>query len=131
MRGKRHWLWAEIAHEKAKLLETLAMILKDHPSHGSNSYVHKDRKSRLFTIRTVFTSCSYGFLRAIREQLETFDIYKGVLSKGKGNYYRLTYSVNNSLKLSDFMYNHKVPALEGLFLERKRKKFREFVKMRS
>lgn len=93
-------------------------------------YVHKDRKLRLFTIRTVFTSCSHGFLCAVREQLETCNIYKGVLSKGKGNYYRLTYSVNNSLKLSDFMYNHKVPVPKGLFLERKRKRFREFIEMR-
>lgn len=93
-------------------------------------YVHKDRKSRLFTIRTVFTSCSYEFLDAIREQLESFNIHKGVLSKGKENYYRLTYSVNNSLKLGDFMYNHKIPVPEGLFLEKKRKRFREFVKLR-
>lgn len=94
-------------------------------------YVHKERKTKLRTIRTVFTSCSLIFLQMIREKLESFGIYKGVLSKGNGNYYRLTYSVNNSLKLSDFMYNHTVSALGGLFLERKRKKFREFVKMRS
>ena len=78
----------------------------------------------------MFTSCSYEFLDAIREQLESFNIHKGVLSKGRGNYYRLTYSVNNSLKLGDFMYNHKIPVPEGLFLEKKRKRFREFVKLR-
>lgn len=94
-------------------------------------YVHKERKTKLRTIRTVFTSCSSAFLQAVREQLESFGVHKGVLSKGKGNYYRLTYSVNNSLKLSDFMYNHEVPVPEGLFLERKRKRFREFIKMRS
>lgn len=94
-------------------------------------YVHKERKTMLRTIRTVFTSCSRIFLNVLREQLERFDIHKGILSKGKGNYYRLTYSVNNSLKLSDFMYNHDTPVLKGLFLERKRKKFGEFIKMRS
>lgn len=94
-------------------------------------YVHKERETKLRTIRTVFTSCSEAFLEAMQEQLEGFDIHKGVLSKGKGNYYRLTYSVNSSLKLSDFMYNHKVPILEGLFLERKRNRFREFIEMRS
>src|SRR3989338_1438287 len=57
-------------------------------------YVHKERKTQLRTIRTVFTSCSRAFLQAIRERLESFSIHKGVLSKGKGNYYRLTYSVN-------------------------------------
>ncbi|MCX6790389.1 MAG: hypothetical protein NTV60_02565 [Candidatus Kaiserbacteria bacterium] len=94
-------------------------------------YVHKERETKLRTIRTVFTSCSEAFLEAMQEQLEGFDIHKGVLSKGKGNYYRLTYSVNSSLKLSDFMYNHKVPIPEGLFLERKRNRFREFIEMRS
>jgi len=94
-------------------------------------YVHKKRKTMLRTIRTVFTSCSRIFLQSVREQLETFGVHKGVLSKGKGNYYRLTYSVNGSLKLSDFMYTHKVPVPTGLFLERKRKKFREFIQMRS
>ena len=94
-------------------------------------YVHKERKTKLRTIRTVFTSCSRAFLQAVQEQLETFGVHKGVLSKGKGDYYRLTYSVNNSLKLSDFMYNHEVPVLKELFLERKRKRFREFKKMRE
>lgn len=94
-------------------------------------YVHKERETKLRTIRTVFTSCSGAFLEAMREQLEGFDIHKGVLSRGKGNYYRLTYSVNGSLKLSDFMYNHKVSVPDGLFLERKRRRFEEFVKMRS
>ncbi len=94
-------------------------------------YVHKERKTKLRTIRTVFTSCSRTFLKTMQEQLEMFDIRKGVLSKGKGDYYRLTYSVNNSMKLGDFMYNHEIPVLKGLFLERKRKRFREFAKMRS
>ena len=94
-------------------------------------YVHKDRETKLRTIRTVFTSCSRTFLEAMQEQLEGFGIHKGVLSKGRGNYYRLTYSVANSLKLSDFMYNHKVPVPEGLFLLRKKERFEEFIKMRS
>lgn len=94
-------------------------------------YVHKERETKLRTIRTVFTSCSNAFLETMREQLEWFGIPKGVLSKGKGNYYRLTYSVVNSLKLSDFMYNHKVSVPEGLFLERKKDRFREFIEMRS
>ena len=94
-------------------------------------YVHKERETKLRTIRTVFTSCSNAFLDAMKEQLEEFDIHKGVLSKGKGNYYRLTYSVNSSLKLSDFMYNHKASVPEGLFLKRKRNRFREFIEIRS
>jgi len=94
-------------------------------------YAHIQRKSKARTIRTVFTSCSYEFLSEMRKQLEAFAVHKGVLSKGNGNYYRLTYSVTGSLKLSDFMYNQRIPLSKGLFLERKRKKFVEFIKLRS
>ena len=68
-------------------------------------YVHKERKTTLRTIRSVFTSCSNLFLEEIKKKLEKFYIQKGVLRRGKGNYYTLTYSVFNSLKLCDFMYN--------------------------
>lgn len=94
-------------------------------------YVHKDRKLQLRTIRTVFTSCSHKFLDVLRERLEMFDIYRGVLSKQKDNYYRLTYSVNNSLKLYDLMYNHPTSSLGSLFLERKKLVFEKFIKLRS
>ncbi len=93
-------------------------------------YIHKERKTKMLAIRTVFTSCSLDFLCLMRDQLETFGIDRGVLSRGKGNYYRLTYSIHGSLKLGDFMYTHRVPDCYGLFLERKRSKFREFARMR-
>jgi len=91
-------------------------------------WIHKERKTKTLVIRTVFTSCSRNFLREIRERLELFDIKRGVLRQGGGNYYRLTYSVFGSLKLSDFMYNNQNTS--SLFLKRKRDVFERYKKMR-
>ena len=91
-------------------------------------YVHKERKNKLLAIRTVFTSCSGNFLRRLKNNLEARDIFKGVFRKGNGNYYRLTYSIYSSLKLYDFMYNHVI--VKSLFLERKKKVFDNFIRMR-
>ncbi|MEQ1561668.1 MAG: LAGLIDADG family homing endonuclease, partial [Nitrospira sp.] len=66
--------------------------------------MHKSRKTHTLSIQTVFTSCSSGFLEHLKENLKKFDMERGVIRKGKGDYYRLTYSVFNSLKLYDFMY---------------------------
>jgi len=57
-----------------------------------------------------------------------FKIEKGVLRQGKGNYYRLTYSIINSLKLYDFMYNSL--GTSKLFLGRKKDIFDKYIKMR-
>ena len=92
-------------------------------------YVHKERKTRLRTIRTVFTSCSKMFLQGIKNKLENNNIKKGVLRKGKGNYCTLTYSVLSSLKLYDFMYNDL--GISKLFLNRKKVIFERYIKMRS
>ena len=94
-------------------------------------YIHKDRPKKMLAIRTVFTSCSKEFLEILKAKLEKRKIFNGVLSKGKGNYYRLTYSIHGSLKLYDFMYNHNVRTANKLFLERKRKRFEEYIKKRS
>ena len=52
--------------------------------------------------------------------------------KGKGNYYRPCYSVLDSLKLYDFMYNHPILASErDLFLVRKKIIFDRYLTMRS
>jgi intein-encoded DNA endonuclease-like protein len=90
--------------------------------------VHKDRKTNTRTIRAVFTSCSKAFLQDIKNKLEKMDIKKGILSRGKGDYHRLTYSVHGSLKLYDFMYNM---VDTSLFLKRKKDVFEKFVEMRS
>ena len=85
---------------------------------------HKGSKTYTLTIQTVFTSCSSDFLEKMRKKLEIFGIERGVLRQGKGNYYRLTYSVNNSLKLYDFMYNS--PNTSALFLKRKKDVFEKY-----
>ncbi len=91
--------------------------------------MHKSNKVQTLSIQTVFTSCSLGFLEKLRSLLETFGVERGVLRKEKGNYYRLTYSVKNSLKLYDFMYNSR--GIPKLFLKRKREVFERYIKMRS
>ncbi len=91
-------------------------------------FVHKDRKNPLSVVRTVFTSCSKNFLLKLALILEEAGIGHGVLSVTKGNYYRLSYSVNGSLKLYSFMYNGLRSS--SLFLERKKRVFDRFIKMR-
>lgn len=91
--------------------------------------IHKERKKRTLAIRTVFTSCSGEFLLKLKERLYLMDVSGGVFSKGKGNYYRLTYSIHSSLKLYNFMYNHVI--LDNLFLKRKKRVFENYIKMRS
>lgn len=93
-------------------------------------YTHKERINKLCVIRSVFTSCSLNFLETIKMKLEKFYICKGVVSKGKGNYYRLTYSIHNSLKLYNFMYNKRAFNTKDLFLARKKKVFESYVKLR-
>jgi hypothetical protein len=95
-----------------------------------SGYVHRDRPRKSLVIRVIFTSCSEKFLREIRRRLRLFLIFDGVLSKGKGNYYRLTYSIRDSLKLHDFMYNHPILDTDALFLDRKRVIFENYLKMR-
>lgn len=93
-------------------------------------YVHKDRATRLLAIQTVFTSCSAGFLETIQGRLADADIPGGRMRKEKGNYHRLVYSIRGSLKLRDFMYNHRVSISSGLFLERKKAVFERYIRMR-
>ncbi len=92
-------------------------------------YVHKERVKKLRTIRTIFTSCSEGFLNILRCRLEEDGIEKGVIRKGDGGYFRLTYSIHGSLKLYDFMYNSHIQR-NGLFLERKKSVFEKYVSLR-
>jgi len=93
-------------------------------------YVHKERVKKLRTIRTVFTSSSLQFLEKLREKLEVHKIEKGVLNRGKGNYYRLTYSIYGSLKLYDFMYNPRTQRAFRIELKRKRVIFEKYIKLR-
>jgi hypothetical protein len=93
-------------------------------------YVHKERFTKLLVLRIIFTSCSNEFLSVLARRLEDRGIVKGVIRKAIGNYYRLSYSTWNALKLYDFMYNHGVNLSGGLFLGRKKKVFERYMKMR-
>ncbi|MFZ2038382.1 MAG: LAGLIDADG family homing endonuclease [Minisyncoccia bacterium] len=88
--------------------------------------VHKERAKPLLTIRCVFTSCSKQFLLDIHERLLCFGVSGGVLSKGQGNYYRLTYSAKSTLIFYDFVYNGIVKDSSGLHLERKKRIFDKY-----
>lgn len=90
--------------------------------------VHKGRNIQTFSIQTVFTSCSNKFLEALRLRLEAAGIEKGRLRKEKGGYYRLVYSVLNSLKLYNFMYNGLVS--HSMYLFRKKVVFDRYIKLR-
>ncbi|MFA6404866.1 MAG: LAGLIDADG family homing endonuclease [Candidatus Paceibacterota bacterium] len=95
-----------------------------------SGHIHRNRPSNTLIITVVFTSSSFQFLSEIRRRLRLFMIFKGVLSKGKGNYYRLVYSIRDSLKLHDFMYNHPILAKDDIFLQRKRIIFEKYLKIR-
>ena len=101
----------------------------DGDGHVWVGLMNKGRKTNHVAIQTVFTSCSVRFLDSIREKLASQGIIKGIVRKGQGNYYRLTYSINNSLKLYDFMYNDL--GTSKLFLQRKKGVFEKFKKMRE
>jgi intein-encoded DNA endonuclease-like protein len=93
--------------------------------------IHKSRKTRTLVIQTVFTSCSVEFLEKMKERLHVFNIERGVVRRGKqgkGNYYRLVYSVLNTLKLYYFMYNRL--GTSDLFLQRKKDVFEKYIKLR-
>ena len=100
----------------------------DGDGHVWSGKINKERKTPHIIIQSVFTSCSNEFLNKLKERLLYFGINKGRISKGKGNYYRLVYSVTNSLKLYNFMYNDL--ALRSLYLDRKKKVFERYIKMR-
>ncbi len=85
-------------------------------------YIHKSRRVWSQTISIMFTSCSNEFLLALKNRLEMFGIEKGVLSRRNPNYSRLVYSVRNSLKIYDFMYNRPC----NLFLFRKKVIFDDY-----
>ena len=93
--------------------------------------MHKERKTKTLAISVVFTSCSKEFLLVLKSKLEEFDIYKGVLRDCSSNFYRLTYSINNTLKLFNFMYNSINLEKDGLYLKRKQTVFERFMKMRA
>jgi intein-encoded DNA endonuclease-like protein len=92
--------------------------------------IHKERKTKHVLLLAVFTSCSHSFLEHLHKRLTVYGIIGGSLYRSKQNYSRLQYSTRNALKLYDFMYNHIDEPCASLWLQRKRKVFQKFVKLR-
>lgn len=88
--------------------------------------IHKNRKTQTLVIHTVFTSCSKDFLVSLYEKLKEKDILGGGVSC-KNNAFCLKYSINDSLRLYDLMYNNLG---DDLFLPRKKDVFEKFIKLR-
>ncbi len=91
-------------------------------------YAHKERKSPNLTIRVVFTSCARVFLESIRVVLSNYFQDNGVISRGNGNCYRLTYAVGGALNLYKYMYNSSYLSLH---LKRKKEVFEKYIKIRQ
>jgi hypothetical protein len=104
----------------------------DGDGHVWSGYVHRDRPRITHAILTGFTSCSEAFLSELKRRLRLFFMFKGTLRKDKNkNCYRLIYSIRDSMKLYDFMYNHPhlVSGID-LFLQRKKTVFDKYLTMR-
>ncbi len=93
-----------------------------------SGYVHKERKTSHLVIRVVFTSCSESFLLDLSKVLFKYCKTMGVLSAGKGNYFRLTYSTSGALILYKTMYNRLQSAL---FLPRKKQVFERYARIKK
>lgn len=88
--------------------------------------INKGRAKPILVIMTVFTSCSGVFLKQLQTCLLSLGLRKGCIYKSKQGYYRLQYSVSDSLKIYDFMYN-STHLRNKLFLARKKKVFLKFI----
>ncbi len=88
--------------------------------------VHKKRKTKLKVLQLAFTSGSLNFLNSLKNTLNNFLKTGGSHIASKiGNYSRLQYSTNDTLKIYHFMYNNSAPSL---FLKRKKKQFNERIR---
>ncbi|MFA6515407.1 MAG: LAGLIDADG family homing endonuclease [Candidatus Paceibacterota bacterium] len=87
---------------------------------------HKNSKSKI-TIQTSFTSASKCFLIDLQLHLGKLGLLGGSIFNIKNkDCSRITYSVNDTLKLHKIMYN--IDCLE-LYLPRKRKIFEKYIKL--
>jgi intein-encoded DNA endonuclease-like protein len=92
-----------------------------------SKYIRKDRGNRKFTtILSGFTSCSREFLRNLQNGLRQFAHIVGGSLSCNDNYYRLSFSVNDTLALYRFLYKNSD---NYFYLERKRRVFEEYFKL--
>lgn len=91
--------------------------------------VHKERKKSTLTIMTMFTSCSHIFLEQLHSILLNLRVQGGSISRIKNSYSRLKLSSKDSLKLYEIMYNTRT--VDDLYLQRKKRVFERYLKMRT
>lgn len=93
--------------------------------------IHKERKTKHIVLKLSFTSCSFSFLKELHQRLGSLGITGGCLYESKNRQFcRLQFSTLNALKLYNFMYNSKTKDFSGLFLNRKKKVFEDFIHLR-
>ena len=92
-----------------------------------HTYQKSDRVHPSTVLLTRFACGSEQFLASMKERLHERARLRGGSLKYFGGAWRLGYSVRDSLRLYDFMYNS--PA-GGLFLNRKKKVFERFMEQR-
>ncbi len=94
-------------------------------------FLNKKRSRPSLALKTMFTSCSSGFLNQFHKRLRKFGAEGGSIYVSRGNYSRLQFSSNDSLKIYNFMYNQCVSCKISLFLERKKGVFEKFKKVKK
>lgn len=93
----------------------------------ANEYRRKDRSKLSITLLSGFTCGSRSFLEKLHKKLRRLAKLSGGTLFDKNGYYNLYYSVKDSCKLYDFMYNTE----SDLFLLRKKSIFEKFFKKRN
>ncbi|HEY4483957.1 MAG TPA: LAGLIDADG family homing endonuclease [Candidatus Paceibacterota bacterium] len=93
-------------------------------------YINKKRKTPTLVLNVMFTSCSTIFLEQLKERLTLLGISGGSIYKAQGNYSRLQFSTLDAWKIYEIMYNKSALGNSDLFLERKRKVFQKYVRLK-
>ncbi len=86
-----------------------------------------DRANRNFILQSGFTSGSEKFLKGLHINLKKFARIRGGTLCYTSGAHRLSFSIEDSIRLYKFMYNTK----NGLFLLRKKKIFEKYIKKKS
>jgi len=93
--------------------------------------IHKKRKTKHNVLKLTFTSCSYEFIKELKNRLSLFGLEGGCIYKPKNKHFcRLQFSTSNALKLYNLMYNDSIKGSSSLFLNRKRIIFEKFMRLR-
>lgn len=94
-------------------------------------FLNKKRNRPILGLKTMFTSCSLDFLNQFHKRLRKFGTEGGSIYVSKGNYSRLQFSSNDSLKIYNFMYNQCASCKISFFLKRKKRVFEKFKKLKN